>query len=246
MRKISWEMKVALVLGLTSLLLYFVDFVCLRDWRTLWASALTNLAFLPLSVIVITLIIDRLLSARDRSVRLERLNMLISAFFSHLGTRLLSLLAARDVKCEYLRDHFGTAEAWDGMHPRDAKRILAEHSCGLSVEATDFQHLQEFFSQKGDCLLRLLENPSLLEHERFTELLRAVAHLDDELSLREDVGQLPDSDLQHLVGDVNRCYGPLVREWVHHLWHLKQHYPYLFSLAVRNNPFDRNASPIVR
>jgi hypothetical protein len=239
-------MKVALVLGLTSVLLYFVDFVCLRDWHSLWASALTNLAFLPLSVIVITLIIDRLLSTRDRSVRLERLNILISVFFSNLGTRLLSLLAARDGKCEYLRDQFGTAEAWNGMHPREAKRILSGHSYGLSVEAEDFRQLKDFFSQKSDCLLRLLENPNLLEHERFTELLRAVTHLNDELSLREDFCKLPDSDLQHLAADVNRCYGPLVREWVHHLWHLKQHYPYLFSLAVRNNPFDRNSSPVVR
>jgi len=27
--------------------------------------------------------------------------------------------------------------------------------------------------------------------------------------------------------------------------HLKVNYPYLFSLAMRTNPFDRDASPIV-
>jgi hypothetical protein len=136
--KISWEMKVALGLGATSLLLYLVDFVFLRDWRSLWASALTNLAFLPISVIVITLIIDRLLSVRDRSVRLERLNMLISAFFSHLGTGLLTMLAARDGKCGYLLDHFGTAEAWEGRHLRETKQHLSGHSYELSVNADDF------------------------------------------------------------------------------------------------------------
>jgi len=172
--------------------------------------------------------------------------MLISAFFSHLGTGLLSLLAARDGKCGYLLDHFGTAEAWEDRHLRKTKQILSGHSYELAVKADDFRQLQDFFSKKSDCLLRLLESPNLLEHERFTELLRAVGHLNDELSLREDVGKLPDSDLQHLAGDVNRCYGPLVREWVHHIWHLKHDYPYLFSLAVRTNPFDRNASPVVK
>jgi len=34
----------------------------------------------------------------------------------------------------------------------------------------------------------------------------------------------------------------LVREWLSHLEHLKVDYPYLFSLAVRTNPFDPNAS----
>jgi hypothetical protein len=31
-----------------------------------------------------------------------------------------------------------------------------------------------------------------------------------------------------------------------YMQHLKQNYPYLFSLAMRTNPFDANASAIVR
>jgi len=39
--------------------------------------------------------------------------------------------------------------------------------------------------------LRLLENPVLLEHESFTELLRSVFHLSEELEQRDDFGKLP-------------------------------------------------------
>jgi hypothetical protein len=28
--------------------------------------------------------------------------------------------------------------------------------------------------------------------------------------------------------------------------HLKINYPYLFSLAMRTNPFDRQASPVIK
>ena len=38
----------------------------------------------------------------------------------------------------------------------------------------------------------------------------------------------------------------LVREWLSHMEHLKVDYPYLFSLAVRTNPFDPNASAEVQ
>jgi hypothetical protein len=41
-------------------------------------------------------------------------------------------------------------------------------------------------------------------------------------------------------------YGLLVIEWLKYMQHLKQQYPYLFSLAMRTNPFDANASAIVR
>lgn len=38
----------------------------------------------------------------------------------------------------------------------------------------------------------------------------------------------------------------LAGEWLAYMGHLRESYPYLFSLAARTNPFDRNASPIVR
>jgi hypothetical protein len=36
-----------------------------------------------------------------------------------------------------------------------------------------------------------------------------------------------------------------VREWVVYMKYLKGSYPYLFSLAVRTNPLDRTATPVV-
>lgn len=35
-------------------------------------------------------------------------------------------------------------------------------------------------------------------------------------------------------------------EWIAYMQYLKKHYPYLFSFALRINPFDQEASPIVR
>jgi len=36
-----------------------------------------------------------------------------------------------------------------------------------------------------------------------------------------------------------------VDHWLIYVEHLKRNYPYLFSLAVRTNPFDSEASPVV-
>jgi len=38
----------------------------------------------------------------------------------------------------------------------------------------------------------------------------------------------------------------LVREWLAHVEHLQREYPYLFSLAVRTNPFAPRAAAEVR
>ena len=45
--------------------------------------------------------------------------------------------------------------------------------------------------------------------------------------------------------DMNRAYRLLLLEWLEHMNHLQEDYPYLFSLAVRTNPFNPEASVIV-
>ena len=50
----------------------------------------------------------------------------------------------------------------------------------------------------------------------------------------------------HLEGDIVRIYRLLVLEWVNYMRYLQSNYGYLFSLAMRMNPFDPEASPVVR
>jgi hypothetical protein len=38
--------------------------------------------------------------------------------------------------------------------------------------------------------------------------------------------------------DIRRAYHLLLREWLGYMAHLHADYPYLFSLAVRTNPFN--------
>jgi hypothetical protein len=73
-----------------------------------------------------------------------------------------------------------------------------------------------------------------------------VFHLTDELVYREDFAGLPAADMQHLGQDLRRAFQLLGLEWLAYMQHLKRAYPYLFSLAIRTNPFDPDASPVFR
>jgi len=50
----------------------------------------------------------------------------------------------------------------------------------------------------------------------------------------------------HLSGDAGRVLGFLVLRWLDYMEYLQKHYPYLFSLAVRMNPFNSESSPIIQ
>jgi len=95
-------------------------------------------------------------------------------------------------------------------------------------------------------MLRLFEDPYLLEHQSFTGLLRAVLHLKEELLHQESLEELSAEEYKHLSGDIRRVYILLVHEWLDYMKYLKKNYPYLFSLAIRTNPFDKNASVVLK
>jgi len=235
-RAVSLEAKAATGLCSASLLLYLVHYASFRDAQYLWLSGLTSLAFLPISVLVVTLIIDRLLSARERAMRREKLRMLISVFFSSLGNELLAILFRCDAGVQGLHGRTNTPERWAAARPGRVKVVVACRCHEVHVEQAELEQLRTLLVRKLDILLRLLENPSLHEHESFAELLRAVFHLEEELSLKDDLHQISAADHGHLGSDVNRCYGLLVREWDDYLNYLEGNYPYLFSLALRTNP----------
>ena len=172
--------------------------------------------------------------------------MLIGVFFSEIGTQLLALFSDHDPNLEQIRKELIVTGRWSNQDFIRAKKTLKSYSYHFDIEHCRLDELKQYILQKRDFLVGLLENPFMLEHETFTELLRAVFHLAEELTYREDLNQIPDNDRQHIGGDIKRAYVHLVHQWLDYMHYQKDHYPYLFSLAMRTNPFDTLASPVVK
>jgi hypothetical protein len=213
------------------------------DPHHIFIYGLGDLAFLPVEVLLVTIIIHRLLSKREKRIRLEKLNMVIGAFFSEVGTKLLAYLSDLDPKLDEIRKGLIVTDDWSPQEFDSCCKRFKDYEYEIDAQEVNLENLKTFLVGERDFLLRLLENPNLLEHETFTDLLQAVFHLTEELTHREDVKQVSDKDLEHIAGDIKRVYSSLVYEWVAYMEHLKAEYPYLFSLAMRTNPFDQDASP---
>jgi hypothetical protein len=204
-----------------------------------------DLAFLPLEVLLVVVIIERLLARRERQAKLEKLNMVVGAFFSELGNYLLQdLLKHFDNRLE-ISSHLNITESWTKKDFQKAVDFAYHLKVDVDCRNIDLGRLKAFLAQKRTFLLTLLENPSLLEHDRFTDLLWAVTHLDEELEARPSLIGLPEKDLEHLAVDIQRMYDHLASEWLDYVQHLKSKYPFLFSLVLRTHPFQEQQSPIV-
>jgi len=241
----TWEVRLGIVLVLSSIIVYTVKYLLLGDPENTYQYIFNALGFLPINVLLVTLILNQLLSVREKRKRLEKLNMVIGTFFSEVGTGLLRFLSDRDPTLPEIRHDLIVTDAWTPEKFSSVRERLKKRHSRLKIDAADLQELCHYLKERRDFLLRLLENPVLLEHESFTELLRAIFHLAEELERRGEFTGLPASDVGHLAGDVDRVYDRLIGEWLAYMEYLQRNYPYLFSLSMRSNPFDETASPIV-
>jgi hypothetical protein len=107
-----------------------------------------DLAFIPIEVLIVTIIIDQMLVSRDRQQRMEKLNMVIGIFFSRVGTQLLDRFAKADP---------GEMPLWKRMaggNDLTVEKFKAMHSgpggwhAKVDPARVDMDALREFLLQK--------------------------------------------------------------------------------------------------
>jgi len=241
-----WQVILAASLVLASGLLFFVHYLIFRDSRDLFFYLLHGIALIPINVLIVSLLIDQILNRRDKQDKLKKLNMVIGAFYSEAGHRLLSLFSGLDRGLPDVQRTLAITTQWDEADYKRAWKTVAAFSFTLSAANQDLIRLKSFLAEKRAFLLGLLENPNLLEHDSFTDLLWAVFHLTEELAYRVDLEKTTETDRQHLEGDIRRAYLKLIEEWLYFMRHLRRDYPYLYSLAIRLNPLNPDARAEIR
>jgi hypothetical protein len=229
-----------------SALLYLFHFLVFRDAHYMFFYLVQDLAFLPVQVFLVVVVLERVLASREKQSLLNKLHMLIGVFYSEVGTSLLSDMTLHYPESVRIRQHLSIESGWSAHEFDDADAFTRHFAGKTTMDEATLETLKKFLMQRRAFLLGLLENPNLLEHESFTDLLWALFHLLEEMEARPSLKGLPLSDMAHLAGDVDRAYGRLATEWLAHARHLKSHYPYLFSLLMRTHPFQVHPSALVQ
>jgi hypothetical protein len=244
-KRFSFIIYLAIAFVALSGIAYFVHYLIFRDVHHIFIYMIGDLAFLPLEVLLVVVIIERLLARREMQAKLEKLNMVVGAFFSELGNYLLEDLLKHFDNRQEISSHLNITKDWAKQDFQRAVKFADHLKVDVDCRNVDLGRLKAFLAEKRTFFLTLLENPNLLEHDRFTDLLWAVTHLDEELEARTSLVGLPEKDLEHLAVDIQRMYDHLASEWLDYVQHLKAKYPFLFSLVLRTHPFQEQQSPVI-
>jgi hypothetical protein len=242
MKLIRWQIILGILLIILSVVVYFIHFIIFRDSHHIFIYLIGDIAFVFFEILLVSLVIHSLLNKKERQEKLEKLNMLIGVFFSVVGTKLLTIFSDADPNLNNIKKLLVIDKNWSNNNFNQILIELKKTKYKINIDMIDIIELKKFIISKGDFLTRLLENPILYEHESFTELLRTVFHLYEELEYRKNMSKLIESDKNHIKIDIERCYKNIVIQWLNYMQHLKNNYPYLFSLSMRTNPFDTDAT----
>jgi hypothetical protein len=244
-RYLNFIILAAILIALSALI-YFVHYAIFHDVHHIFIYLVGDLAFLPLEVFLVVIVIERVLARREKQAIMQKLNMVVGAFFSEVGNELLQRLLGCFEKNNDISQHLAIKQSWTHADFKKAISFAGAIDGEPDCSGIDLNGLRKLLVQKRQFLLALLENPNLLEHERFTDLLWATFHLTEELEARKSLTDIPGVDSGHIAGDIQRVYRQLIVEWLWYVEHLKSKYPYLFSLVARMHPFQEHPSPVVK
>jgi hypothetical protein len=241
----TWYYIIATILILFSVTFYLIQIAIFHKSEDTFFYMLQDLSFVPVQVLLVTLILDRLLKKREKQSLLNKMNMVIGVFYNEIGNELLTLFNRLLISFDKISNQLQISTTWEEKDFKNKMNAFTIQVDDLILNSEDLTVIKEYLVTKKEGLLNMLANPNLLEHDSFTNLLWAVFHFADELMHRKNFDNLPQTDYAHLKGDMIRAYKLIIYEWLSYMKHLKKDYPYLYSLAVRTNPFNPEADIIV-
>lgn len=225
-----------LLLG-TSFIIYLLQFTIFHDSKDTFFYLFQDLAFLPISMLLVSFILDKMISDREKREKLEKMNMVIGVFFSEIGSELVRQCSNFDNEYEINKHKLCVTSKWTASDFDNAAALVKKHNFNINSKKASFDTLKSLLLAKRSFLLNLLGNPVLLEHDTFSDLLWSIFHIIDELSIRDKLANLTDEDYSHLSVDIDRMYGLLIYQWILYIKHIKNDYPYLFNLALKQHPY---------
>lgn len=245
MKKENSSFMIVLILILLSVIVYAVQIIVFDSPRDTGFYILQDLAFLPIQIAIVTIVLGKYLKNREKAERLKKINVAISAFFSEAGTDILMILTSFSKNCDDIRAKLNVRIDWTDSVFIKTVKYLEKADIQIECNAMKLGSLKALMKSKRNFLIRIIENPNLFEHDTFTDTLLSVYHVMEELIARSEFEEDSKADIAHISNDVKRALKALLIQWVEYMRHLHSEYPYLYSLEIRKNPFLKERSIII-
>ncbi|OYT58261.1 hypothetical protein B6U71_04850 [Euryarchaeota archaeon ex4484_178] len=239
--RLSFEAKLAIILVLSAIIFYVINYFLFYDLTFIEKYLLAQLGFLPISVLLVTLVLNKLMIRREKIERIEKLNIVVGTFFAELGKDLLRYLSKYDTDVEKIAPKLINIEKFTDDEFQRVKEELSNREYSIDLRKINLYELRRFLLENKEFAINLLDNPAIIEHEAFTDLLWNVLHLTDELKRVVNFENVSHEDFLDIKNDMETLYKLLIYEWVNYVHYLKDKHPHIFIYEAKTNPLIPHA-----
>lgn len=209
--------RTVLLLGILSACIYGLQIILFHDLRNTEFYILQDLAFIPISIAITTVVVGNIMDNRSKKEAAEKASMLRSVFFTDIGNTLMKRL-------------------YDVSDTGMLKCIDEDKNCTDTIHVhTDkdtYEFIRQFLKEKQQDLMTLSGNNDLMDQDDFTQLLGGLFHLLDEFALRGSYDQLKEEDIHHMNDDFSKVLALLRVNMATNAEFQQKHFPNFYQKAV--------------
>jgi hypothetical protein len=230
----NWLEKIGIGLGLVALsaLLYGLDVIFWGDWETIKKYVAYHVPILPIHALVLGIIIEEMLTWREKRDQRRKLNLFLGIFFRQMGVdfyvAMIQLVKNRDE----LDSCIIVGPQWKAADFRRARQALGELELSMDPDPAKLADVFRILGDREREIMDMTRNPNLWEFEELYRTLVALFHLIEESRFRGREDQLSLGVRRHLARDVGKGLTMLLGLWLHYLEFLKRDHPVLFSFQA--------------
>ena len=147
-RLLNWQILLGLFLIALATAVYFIHFLIFRDAHHIFIYLIGDIAFVFFEVLLVTLVLHQLLHSREKQALLKKLNMIIGAFFSEVGTELIRIFSVFDPHSTEVAKRLIVKNNWSDKKFRQVKKDFHVHECNIECKRGNLTQLRDFLITK--------------------------------------------------------------------------------------------------
>lgn len=137
MSELNWQLLVGCFLMMLSGVVYYLQIIMFDNVHDTLFYLLQDLAFVPVQILLVTLLVNQLLSMREKRVMLKKMNMVIGVFFSEIGLGLVKTCCNFDHHGDQLKKEMMVAVDWSAQQFREAHQVALKHDYKIDSQKGD-------------------------------------------------------------------------------------------------------------
>ena len=124
-----WKIKFSILMVILIIIIYGSNYLVLGDAEHIISYIWTHLGFIPVDILVVAFLLDEIIERKEKEAMLEKLDMLMSTFFSEVGNELISQLSAAN-KYKASTENLKSIKNWDDKdYENKLNELLSNRYC---------------------------------------------------------------------------------------------------------------------